>query len=67
METIKLSVPDMKSPHCMMTVRNAIRNLNGAEIVNISPGYCEVNISGTITQQHVVDVVTRAGYNVDTK
>lgn len=64
METLKLTIPNMKSPHCQMTVSNAVKNL-GASVRSISPMHAEIELAGGLTKQAVVDAIEKAGYKVN--
>lgn len=66
METIQLNIPDMKSPHCMMVVSGALKNLNGASLKKVAPGIAEVELSGG-TKASVVEAIEKAGYTVTNK
>lgn len=66
METINLTIPNMKSPHCMMVVSGALKNLSGAAIKKVVPGEAEIELSGA-TRDLVVDAIEKAGYTVANK
>lgn len=66
METITLSIPNMKSPHCMMVVSNAMKSLEGATLKNVSPGEAQIELSGA-SKASVVEVIEKAGYTVANK
>jgi copper chaperone CopZ len=66
METLKLTIPNMKSPHCMMVVSGTIKNLDGATLKNISSASVEIELSGA-TKSTVVKAIERAGYLVISK
>lgn len=66
METINLTIPNMKSPHCMMVVSGALKNLSGAAIKKVVPGEAEIELSG-VTRDLVVDAIEKAGYTVANK
>jgi copper chaperone CopZ len=62
METINLTIPNMKSPHCQMTVTNTVKSLGGG-IKSISPGKAEIELNGT-TKDAMIAAIQKAGYNV---
>lgn len=66
METIKLTIPDMKSPHCMMVVSGVLKNLSGATLKKVVPGEAEIELSGA-TKDLVIDTIEKAGYTVSNK
>jgi copper chaperone len=66
METINLSIPNMKSPHCMMMVSNALKDMQGATLKKVSPGAAEIELSGA-TKTLVVEAIEKAGYTVSNK
>ena len=63
METIKLTIPNMKSPHCQMTVSNTIQNL-GASVKSVAPTQAEIELNNGITAQAVISAIEKAGYPV---
>lgn len=63
METIQLTIPNMKSPHCMMTVTNAVAAVGGASVKKVGPGSAEIELSGA-TRDLVVGAIVKAGYQV---
>ncbi len=64
METIKLTIPSMKSTHCIMVVRSAIKNVSGATLKNISPATAEIELSGA-TKSAIVEAIEKEGYAVN--
>ena len=66
METIQLTIPNMKSPHCMMVVSGTIKKLEGAALKKVSPGVAEVELSGA-SKASVVEAIEMAGYTVVNK
>ena len=65
METIELNIPTMKSPHCQMTVTNAVQAL-GASVKSIAPARAEIGLNGH-SREEVIAVIERAGYLVVNK
>ncbi|MGC1242607.1 MAG: heavy-metal-associated domain-containing protein [Chryseosolibacter sp.] len=63
METINLTIPNMKSPHCQMTVTNAV-NAIGGKIKSISPATAEIELPDGLSKRTVVEAVQQAGYKV---
>jgi copper chaperone CopZ len=66
METITLSIPNMKSPHCMMVVSGALKNVQGAAIKKLASGSAEIELSGA-TKALIVETIEKAGYSVANK
>ena len=66
METVQLSIPNMKSPHCMMVVSGALKTIAGASLKKVSPGQAEIELSGA-TKDSVVQAIEKAGYTVTNK
>jgi copper chaperone len=62
METINLTIPNMKSHHCQMTVSNAVKSI-GANVRSIAPTRVEIEVSG-LTKQAVIEAIKKAGYVV---
>ena len=63
METINLTIPNMKSPHCQMTVTSAV-NAIGANVKSVSPTRAEIELGNGLTKEAVVQAIQKAGYNV---
>ena len=63
METIKLTIPNMKSPHCQMTVTNTVKNL-GASVKSIAPTQAEIELNNGLTAEAVISAIEKAGYPV---
>jgi copper chaperone CopZ len=62
METINLTIPNMKSSHCQMTVTNTVKSLGG-HVKSISSGKVEIELNN-ITKDTVIQAIQKAGYNV---
>jgi copper chaperone CopZ len=63
METIKLTIPNMKSPHCQMTVTNAVR-ASGGIMRSVGPTKAEIELRDGITKGAIVKAIENAGYHV---
>jgi copper chaperone CopZ len=63
METINLTIPNMKSPHCQMTVTNAVTAIGG-NIKSVGPTKAEIEMPNGLTKEAVVSAIQKAGYNV---
>ncbi len=63
METIQLNIPNMKSPHCQMTVTNVVNHL-GATVKSMAPTKAEIEMTEGMTRQAVVEAIEKAGYKV---
>lgn len=66
MENIALTIPNMKSQHCMMVVKEALQNMSGVSLKKIAPGEAEIELSGS-TKVSVVETIEKAGYTVANK
>lgn len=66
METIILTIPNMKSPHCIMTVTGIVKKMEGTVVKNILPGTAEIELKGA-SRSAVVEAIEKAGYNVTNK
>lgn len=66
METIQLTIPNMKSPHCMMVVSGAVKAIAGATLKKVSPGQAEIELSDA-TKDSVVQAIEKAGYTITNK
>jgi copper chaperone CopZ len=63
METISLTIPNMKSPHCQMTVTSTIHAIGG-KIRSVVPTRAEIELINGITKEQVIQAIQKAGYNV---
>lgn len=63
METINLTIPNMKSPHCQMTVTNAVKAIGGS-VRAVAPTRAEIELNNELTRDAVIHAIQRAGYNV---
>ena len=66
METIQLTIPNMKSPHCMMAVSGAVKTIEGATMKKVSPGQAEIELTNA-TKAAVVLAIEKAGYTITNK
>ena len=63
MDAVSLSIPNMKSPHCQMTVVRLVQNA-GARIKQVSPGAAEIELAEGVTKNAVIEAIQRGGYTV---
>lgn len=63
METINLTIPNMKSPHCQMTVTSTVKAIGG-NVKSVSPTKAEIELGNGLTKEAVVQAIQKAGYNV---
>lgn len=63
METINLTIQNMKSPHCQMTVTNTVQAVGG-NVKSISPTKAEIELGSGLTKDAVIQAIQKAGYNV---
>jgi len=63
METINLTIPNMKSPHCQMTVMNTVKAIGG-NVKSVSPTRAEIELNNGLTKDAVILAIQKAGYNV---
>jgi len=63
METINLTIPNMKSPHCQLRVTNTVKALGG-EVTAISAGTAEISLKQGLSRDQVVKAIAQAGYHV---
>jgi copper chaperone CopZ len=63
METINLTIPNMKSSHCQMTVTGAVKAI-GANVKSIAPMKAEIELAAGVTKDAVIMAIQKAGYNV---
>lgn len=63
METINLTIPNMKSTHCQMTVTNTVKAVGG-NVKSIAPAKAEIELHNGLTRHKVIQAIEKAGYNV---
>jgi len=63
METIILSIPNMKNPHCQLAVTRAVEALGGT-IKNVEPMKAEIELNDRLTRIAVIEAIEKAGYKV---
>ena len=63
MEIIELTIPDMKSAHCQMTVTHTVAAIGG-KVRAVVPGRAEIELSRGLTRKQVVQAIQKSGYNV---
>ncbi|MBA4054411.1 MAG: hypothetical protein C0490_06855 [Marivirga sp.] len=63
METITLSIPNMKSSHCQTTVASTVKALGGT-IKNVEPMKAEIELNDGLTRNTVIEAIEKAGYKV---
>jgi len=63
METISISIPNMKSPHCQMTVTSALKAI-GATVKSLAPTKAEIELTSSLTKEAVIAAIEKAGYTV---
>ena len=64
METISLTIPNMKSPHCQMTVTNVVKALGG-NIKSVEPAKATIELNDGLTRDAVIRAIEQAGYKVN--
>lgn len=63
MTTVKLTIPNMKSSHCQMTVSETVTSL-GATVAAVRSGEIEITINESLSRETVVAAVEGKGYRV---
>ena len=63
METINLTIPNMKSPHCQMTVTNTVKAIGG-NVKSVASTKAEIELPNGLSKDAVVSAIQKAGYNV---
>jgi copper chaperone CopZ len=63
MKTINLNIPNMKSPHCQITVTNVVKAIGG-NISSIAPTKAEIELANDLTEDVVILAIQKAGYTV---
>ena len=63
METINLTIPNMKSPHCQMTVTNAVKAIGG-NVKSVAPTKAEIELANGLSKETIVAAIQKPGYNV---
>jgi copper chaperone CopZ len=62
METINLTIPNMKSPHCQMTVTNTVKAIGG-NVKSMAPTKAEIELNG-LQKDTIIEAIEKAGYRV---
>lgn len=63
METINLTIPDMKSTHCQMTVTHIVKSIGG-NMKSVAPTKAEIALQNGLTKDAVIQAIQKAGYHV---
>lgn len=63
METINLTIPNMKSTHCQTTVTNTVIAVGGS-VKSMTPTKAEIELTNGLTKDAVILAIQKAGYNV---
>lgn len=63
METINLTIPNMKNTHCQMAVVNAVKAVGG-NTKSVAPTKAEIELRNGLTREAVVQAIKKAGYDV---
>lgn len=63
METINLTIPNMKSPHCQMMVTSTVQAIGG-KIRSVVPTRAEIELINGLTKEQVIQAIQKAGYKV---
>ena len=63
METINLTISNMKSPHCQMTVTSTVKAIGGS-VKSVSPTKAEIELNNGLTKESVIQAIQKSGYNV---
>jgi copper chaperone CopZ len=64
MKTIKLTIRNMRSSHCQMTVSNVIKS-NGGTVKEVVPTKTTFEVESESQQEVIIRAITAAGYNVE--
>jgi len=64
MKEIEISVPDMQSAHCQARVNNAVKDVQGAQILKVAAGKLTLSVTSDSTQNEVINAILKAGYTV---
>ncbi len=64
-ESIVFSVPDMSCQHCVKTIDNAIRKLEGIKDVFINLKTKKVEVIGNVSTELIISAIKSAGYSAE--
>lgn len=53
----------MKSPHCQMTVTNAVKAIGG-NVKSVAPTKAEIELANGLSKETIVAAIQKPGYNV---
>lgn len=59
---VTIKIPDMTCDHCKMTIEKALKVISGLEDVQVDLKDKNVQVSGNIQVNQVVDAIRTAGY-----
>jgi copper chaperone CopZ len=62
MKQLIISVPNMQSTHCQTKVNNAVQEIKGVQINNITAGYLTISFTSERQEEEVLDAIEKAGY-----
>lgn len=60
-------VPDMSCKHCVMSIQNAIKDVNGVKNIDISLDDKLIKVNGEYKQEDVMNAIKNAGYSIEEK
>ena len=56
-------VPDMTCQHCVRTLENILKKLDGVEEVNVNLQRKEITVKGNVPDREVISAIKQAGYS----
>ena len=60
-------VSDMTCQHCVNTIENALKSIQGIEKINISLNDKLVQVDGEYDENSVITAIQKAGYSIEKK
>ncbi len=58
-------VPDMSCKHCIMSIQNAVKEVNGVKNIDISLDKKLVKVDGEYQKEDVINAINNAGYSIE--
>lgn len=67
MEQITIQIPGMQSTHCQTRVSNAVKTIQGVQVLQLDPGKLTVSAKSANMRTEIEEVITHAGYTVSSE
>lgn len=65
MKTISIHIPDMQSTHCQARVSNAVKAVEGVQVLELGAGKIALTLTDESSESEVISRIQKAGYTVE--